>query len=39
LPEGRIEFELTTASRRFEEYHFAFDNLLTSFRIESAGGR
>jgi hypothetical protein len=31
---GRIEFSLTASSSQFTNYHLAFGNLLTSFRIE-----
>lgn len=34
--EGLVEFELTTESRKFDRYHHAMGNLLTSFRIDPA---
>ena len=31
---GRVEFNLTASAQKFEDYHRAFGNLLTSFRID-----
>jgi len=33
---GTVEFELTTDTARFADYHLAFGRLLSSFRIEPA---
>ncbi len=36
---GTVEFELTTQPQKLEQYHFTFNCLLTSFRMEFANGR
>jgi len=35
MPVGTVEFSLTTPAGKLDDYHLAFGNLLTSFRVES----